>query len=286
MWQAVGTTAPGKPARSCEYLLHGHERNREPARKRVVDSLIPGVSVGLVEALSRQCSHQLGRPKAALACLCLAELSSVWPIPRRAQSGRTKNARIRAESIVGSSNSDCRPPCASAPKSFLLRLQPPHATISRFRLGNEIGAVADELRVDAPRGAQCGLDLLARVVVPTQPACRIGNQPHKDGHIFRTRFSHRDRGAALREQVDIGAFNQLRWQDAQPCSMRSWASSTPTPADSPSASTDFKLQKMSEAFDLVEVDACSADQKQRPVLSDPSHLPVRRSQQLAQRVRR
>ncbi len=103
--------------------------------------------------------------------------------------------------------------------------------------------------------------MFAGVIVPTQAPCRIGNQPHKDGHIVQTRFSHRDRGAALREQVDIGALNQLRWKYPQ---LLHEVVGLIDASDHgfPIGQHDFELQKLSQAFNPVEVDARSADEKQ------------------------
>lgn len=54
--------------------------------------------------------------------------SNILPIPLRAKSGCTKNARIRAASFRGSNNSGSLPACASLPNNVFLRLHPPHAT--------------------------------------------------------------------------------------------------------------------------------------------------------------
>jgi hypothetical protein len=118
-------------------------------------------------------------------CLASAALDDCTS-DRRAQSGLTKNARIRATGwgpgVVASG------PLIAAEKG-LSRLHPPHPTICSY-LGNEV--VSSRMSSVQSSAAERRLDLHVRIVAPAQPAHGFANQPLQRRCIVESRFAQRE----------------------------------------------------------------------------------------------
>src|SRR6266487_42968 len=90
--------------------------------------------------------------------------------------------------------------------------------------------------------------------------------------------------ASLSKEVNICPFDQLRRFNAK-ASHKTVSFADTRFREFTFVESDLELKKVPQAFDVVQVDTCSSDEKECSMLLNPTHLAVCLRQRLAQRVR-
>ncbi len=91
--------------------------------------------------------------------------------------------------------------------------------------------------------------------------------------------------ASLRKQVNIRCVDQLRLLNTQPCHEAVSLANTRLHGFA-LLQHHLELEKMSQVSNVVQVNPCSANNKQRALLEDPPHFHIGECQCFTQRIGR
>ena len=186
-----------RPSRNVlERPSHACDRHPNVARERELEALGHGEPRGGVKWLAGQRGRRSRLRKPAVSAARLHSSINRRPRPRRAMRGSTKNARIRAGSVAGSSSGSLEDFAWSPPNSVRRRLPAAAGDDGAFELDDEVGAVRDQLRIDPEHMVDRGVGLRGRVVTDAELACGTGDQLLQDGYVGRLRLADR-RGSGI-----------------------------------------------------------------------------------------
>src|SRR5439155_15523161 len=117
-----------------------------------------------------------------------------------------------------------------------------------------------------------------RRVVPRACAAAVG------ARRFAPVGTNTGSDASLSKEINICPFDHLRRFDSK-SSHKTLSFADTRFREFTFVENDLKLKKVPQAFDVVQVDPCSSDEKECSMLLNPTHLAVCLRQRLAQRIR-